>query len=99
MVARRRRRTRTRSKTIGVNLVELGAGLALASAANAPGVLKNIQKADFSGAFDTLSAAFTNKSNQQKMVGIGISAVLAKAAAKSLRVRRIGKIGPLALNI
>ena len=80
-------------------MVELGAGLALASAANGPAVLKNIQAADFSGAFQTLTDAFTNRSNQQKMVGIGISAVLAKAAAKSLRVRRIGKIGPLALNI
>jgi len=99
MVVRRKRRTSRRSKVIGVNLVELGAGLALASAANAPAVLKNIQAADFSGAFNTLSTAFTNKSTQQKMVGIGISAVLAKAAAKSLRVRRIGKIGPLALNI
>jgi len=84
---------------VNVGLVELGTGLALASAANATGVLKNIQAADFSGAFNTLTNAFTNKSNQQKMVGIGISAVLAKAAAKSLRVRRIGKIGPLALNI
>ena len=99
MVARRRKRTWRRSKVIGVNLVELGAGLALASAAGAPKAVAEIQKANFKGAFDTISNAFTNKATQQKMVGIGISAVLAKAAAKSLRVRRIGKIGPVALNI
>jgi hypothetical protein len=99
MVARRRKRTRRAPRVIGVNLVELGAGLALASAANAPAVIKNVQAADFGGAFNTLSAAFTDRANQQKMVAVGISAVLAKAAAKSLRVRRIGKLGPLALNI
>ena len=89
MVARRRKRTRRRPKVVNVGLVELGTGLALASAVNAPSIIKNVQKANFAGAFD----------NQQKMVGIGISAVLAKAVSKSLRVRRIGKIGPLALNI
>ena len=99
MVARRRKRSRRVNRTIGVNLVELGAGLALASAANAPAVIKNVQAADFAGAFNTLSTAFTTKATQQKMVAVGISAVLAKAAAKSLRVRRIGKLGPLALNI
>ena len=99
MVARRRKRSRRRSKVIGVNLVELGAGLALASAAGAPAAVAQIQAANFKGAFETISGAFTNKLTQQKMVGIGISAVLAKAAAKSLRVRRIGKIGPVALNI
>jgi len=84
---------------IGVNLVELGAGLALASAMGAPAAVAQIQGANFKGAFETISNSFTNKATQQKMVGIGISAVLAKAAAKSLRVRRIGKIGPVALNI
>lgn len=98
-MVRRRKRTRRRPKVVNVGLVELGTGLALASAVNAPSIIKNVQKANFAGAFDTLSNAFTNKSNQQKMVGIGISAVLAKAVSKSLRVRRIGKIGPLALNI
>ena len=82
-----------------MNLVELGTGLALASAANAPAAIAQIQNANFSGAFNTLSNAFTNKESQKKMVGIGLSAVLAKAAAKSLRVRRIAKLGPLALNI
>ena len=72
-------------------MVELGAGLALASAANAPGVLKNIQQADFTGAFNTLSNAFTNKSNQQKMVGIGISAVLQRPPQKALESGELGK--------
>jgi hypothetical protein len=84
---------------MNINLVELGAGLALASAAGAPQVIASVQKADFSGAFRQLSDSFTNPDTQKKMVGIGISAVLAKAVSKSLRVRRIAKIGPLALNI
>ena len=99
MPVRRRKRSRRRSRVVGVNLVELGTGIALASAANAPAAIAQIQNANFSGAFNTLSNAFTNKESQKKMVGIGLSAVLAKAAAKSLRVRRIAKLGPLALNI
>jgi hypothetical protein len=99
MVARRRKKNSRRSRVTNVNLTELGAGLALASAAGAPTIVAQVQKADFGAAFKTLSDAFTNKETQKKMVGIGISAVLAKAASKSLRVRRIAKIGPLALNI
>jgi len=99
MVARRRKRRARRSRVTNVNLVELGTGLALASAAGAPTMLAQVQKADFGAAFKTLSDSFTDQATQKKMVAIGISAVLAKAAAKSLRVRRIAKIGPLALNI
>jgi len=99
MVARRRKRRARRSRVTNVNLTELGAGLALASAAGAPQIVAQVQKADFGAAFKTLSDSFTDPATQKKMVGIGISAVLAKAAAKSLRVRRIAKIGPLALNI
>jgi len=98
MVARRKKRAR-RSRVTNINLVELGAGLALASAAGAPTILAQAQKADFGAAFKTLSDSFTDQATQKKMIGIGISAVLAKAASKSLRVRRIAKIGPLALNI
>ena len=99
MVARRKKRRARRSRVTNVNLVELGTGLALASAAGAPAVIAKVQGADFGGAFKLLSDSFTDPATQKKMVGIGISAVLAKAAAKSLRVRRIAKIGPLALNI
>ena len=99
MVARRGKRRARRSRVTNVNLVELGSGLALASAVGAPAVIAQVQKADFGAAFKTLTDSFTNPDVQKKMVGIGISAVLIKAASKSLRVRRIAKIGPLALNI
>ena len=100
MVARRgSKRTRRAPRVIGINLIELGTGLAIASAADAPAVLANVQKADFGGALKTLQAAFTNKDNQAKMVAAATGAVLAKGLAKSLRVRRIGKLGPLSLNI
>jgi len=99
MVARRRKRRARRSRVTNLNLVELGAGLALASAAGAPTILAQVQKADFGAAFKTLSDSFTDQASQKKMVAIGMSAIIAKVAAKSLRVRRIAKIGPLALNI
>jgi len=99
MVARRGKRRARRSRVTNVNLVELGTGLALASAVGAPTMIAQVQKADFGAAFKTLSDSFTDQATQKKMVTIGISAIIAKVAAKSLRVRRIAKIGPLALNI
>ena len=71
MVARRRKKNSRRSRVTNVNLTELGAGLALASAAGAPTIVAQVQKADFGAAFKTLSDAFTNKETQKKMVGIG----------------------------
>ena len=97
MAVRRKKATRRRKRSFSVNVLDLGAGLAFADAANAGTAAQSFLKGDLKGGLDTLSKAF--KSNKNEMVRIGAATIAAKTVLSSLGGSKVlGAIGPLKLR-
>jgi len=96
MVARRKKATRRRKRSFSVNVLDLGAGLAFADAANAGTAAQQMVKGDVKGGLDTLSKAF--KTNKNAMVAIAAGSIAAKLVTRSVGAGQFAAIGPLKLR-
>jgi hypothetical protein len=97
MAVRRKKRAPRRRRSFNVNLLELGAGLAFADAANAGTAAQSMLKGDIEGGLKVLQRSF--KENKQEMIKIGAGTIAAKVVLSSLGGSKVlGAIGPLKLR-
>jgi hypothetical protein len=96
MAVRRKKTSRRRKRSFSVNVLDLGAGLAFADAANAGAAAQQMIKGDLKGGIDTLSNAF--KTNKVAMVGIAAGSIAAKLVTRSVGAGQFAAIGPLKLR-
>ena len=96
-VRRGKRRQARRKRSFNVNLLELGAGLAFADAANAGTAAQSMLKGDIQGGLNVLSRSF--KDNKQDFIKIGAGTLAAKVVLGALGGSKVlGAIGPLKLR-
>jgi len=96
MAVRRKKTSRRRKRSFSVNVLDLGAGLAFADAANAGTAAQQMIKGDVKGGLDTLSSAF--KTNKNAMVAIAAGSIAAKLVTRSVGAGQFAAIGPLKLR-
>jgi len=96
MVVRRKKTSRRRKRSFSVNVLDLGAGLAFADAANAGAAAQQMIRGDIKGGLDTLSNAF--KTNKNAMVAIAAGSMAAKLVVRSIGGGQFAAIGPLKLR-
>jgi hypothetical protein len=97
VVRRRKKRGARRKRSFNVNLLELGAGLAFADAANAGTAAQSMLKGDIQGGLKVLSTSF--KDNKQDFIKIGAGTLAAKVVLGALGGSKVlGAIGPLKLR-
>ena len=96
MAVRRKKTSRRRKRSFSVNVLDLGAGLAFADAANAGAAAQQMIKGDVKGGLDTLSNAF--KTNKNAMVAIAAGSMAAKLVVRSIGGGQFAAIGPLKLR-
>ena len=96
-VRRGKRRSARRKRSFNVNLLELGAGLAFADAANAGTAAQSMLKGDIQGGLNVLSKSF--KENKQDFIKIGAGTLAAKVILGAVGGSKVlGAIGPLKLR-
>lgn len=106
-MARRKKTRSKRSRKLNVNLVDTASALLLGGSiidsANFVGSGFNaspeFRAGMWSEGLSQVSRNLQNRNVQKRLVGIGLGAVALKGVSKALRVRKIGGIGPLNINI
>jgi len=96
MVRRKATRRRT-SKVFSISAIEGGAALSLMQSSNAGQAVQQALKGDIAAGINTLSNSI--QSNKTKIMGTIAAAAAGKALAKSFRIGRIAKLGPVAVRV
>ena len=95
-VRRKARRSRPR-RNFSISAIEGGAALSLLSSTNAGNAVQQALKGDIAGGINTLSNSI--QSNKSKIMGTIAATAAAKVLAKSFRIGRIAKLGPVAVRV
>lgn len=97
-MAPRRKATRRRTKrTFVISGIEAGAALSLMQSTGAAQAVQQALKGDIVGGVNTLSSNI--QSHKSKIIGTMAAAAAGKVLAKSFRIGRVAKLGPIALRI
>jgi len=96
MVRRKSPRRRT-SKVFSISAIEGGAALSLMQATNAGNAVQQALKGDIAGGINTLSNSI--QSNKSRIMGTIAAAAAGKVLAKSFKIGRIAKLGPVAVRV
>ena len=96
MVRRKSPRRRT-SKVFSISAIEGGAALSLMQSTGAAQAVQQALKGDIVGGVNTLSSNI--QSRKSKIIGTMAAAAAGKVLAKSFKIGRVAKLGPIALRI
>ena len=94
----RRKTTRRRnSKVFSISGIEAGAALSLMQSTGAAQAVQQALKGDIVCGVNTLSSNI--QSQKSKIIGTMAAAAAGKVLAKSFKIGRVAKLGPIALRI
>ena len=96
MAPRRKAPRRRNAKVFSISAIEGGAALSLLSSTNAGNAVQQALKGDIAGGINTLSNSI--QSNKSRIMGTIAATAAAKVLAKSFRIGRIAKLGPVAVR-
>lgn len=97
MVRRRKSPRRRNAKVFSISAIEGGAALSLMQSTNAGNAVQQALKGDIAGGINTLSNSI--QSNKSKIMGTIAAAAAGKVLAKSFRIGRVARLGPVALRV
>ena len=97
MVRRRKTTRRRNAKVFSISAIEGGAALSLMQSTNAGNAVQQALKGDIAGGINTLSNSI--QSNKSKIMGTIAAAAAGKVLAKSFRIGRVAKLGPVAVRV
>ena len=96
MAPRRKSPRRRAKRTFVISGIEAGAALSLMQSTGAAQAVQQALKGDIVGGVNTLSSNI--QSQKSKIIGT-MAAAAGKVLAKSFKIGRVAKLGPIALRI
>ena len=98
MALRRKSNNRRKApRVFSISGIEAGAALSLMQSTGAAQAVQQALKGDIVGGVNTLSSNI--QSHKSKIIGTMAAAAAGKVLAKSFRIGRVAKLGPIALRV